>query len=209
VARIRPRLTRDMVLEAALGVIDESGLEACTMRAVATELGVEAMSLYWHVPGKDALLDGVVGRVLSEVAGEREDVDGWRENLAAFAHAFRAVMLRHPNVTLLIAARPLGAYAAAARMTEQAIARLEANGFARQTAIRAARSVARYVVGFVLAEVAGASRPEPAPTSSPALDELLAQVAGDDSGELFGFGLDVMLDGLGARLSLAPSADRG
>lgn len=201
--RTRPRLTSDAVLGAALGLIDEAGLEACTMRAVAAELGVEAMSLYWHVPGKDALLDGVVGLVLAEVADEREQLDDWRDDLAAFAHTFRGVMLRHPDVTALIAARPLGAYAAAARMTGKAIARLEAAGFDRQTAIRASRSVARYVVGFVLAEVAGGPGDPPAPPAAPAVDELLAQVAGDDPGELFGFGLEVMLDGLEARVRRA------
>ena len=88
-------------------------------------------------------------------------------------------------------------------MTEQGIARLEAAGFDRQTAIRASRSVARYVVGFTLAEAARPPGPAPAPTTSPALDDLLAQVAGDDQGELFGFGLEVMLDGLEARLRRA------
>jgi TetR/AcrR family transcriptional regulator, tetracycline repressor protein len=195
-SRTRPRLTTDAVLGAALGLIDDAGLEACTMRAVAAELGVEAMSLYWHVPGKEALLDGVVGLVLAEVADEREQLDDWRDGLAAFAHTFRGVMLRHPEVAALIAARPLGAYAAAARMTEKA-------GFDRRTAIRASRSVARYVVGFVLAEVAGGPGDPPAPTASPALDELLAHVAGDDPGELFGFGLEVMLDGLEARVRRA------
>lgn len=201
--RTRPRLTREAVLAAALTVIDEAGLEACTMRAVAAELGVEAMSLYWHVPGKEALLDGVVERVLAEVADEREELHDWRANLASFAHTFRDVILRHPNTVSLLASRALGAYAAAGRMTEQGIARLEAAGFDRQTAIRAARSVARYVVGFTLAEAARPPRPAPAPTTSPALDELLARVAGDDQGELFAFGLDVMLDGLEARLRRA------
>lgn len=195
----RPRLSRDAVLSAALTVIDEAGLEACTMRAVAAELGVEAMSLYWHVPGKDALLDGVVERVLDEVAAEHRPVGDWREGLAAFATTFRAVILRHPGVASLLAARPLGAYATASQLTEQGVARLEAAGFDRPTAIRAARTVARYVVGFTLAE---AARPleEPGPTSSPMLDELLDQVAHDDPGALFGFGLEVILDGLQARL---------
>jgi AcrR family transcriptional regulator len=203
VTRTRPRLTRDAVLAAALPVIDEAGLDACTMRAVAAELGVEAMSLYWHVPGKEALLDGVVERVLAEVSEQREETDDWRGSLAGFAHTFRDVVLRHPNTVSLLASRPLGAYAAAGRMAEQGIARLEAAGFDRATAIRASRSVARYVVGFTLAEAARPLGPAPAGTTSAALDELLAQVANDDPGELFGFGLEVMLDGLEARLRRA------
>jgi AcrR family transcriptional regulator len=200
VSRTRPRLSRDAVLAAALAVIDEAGLDACTMRAVAGELGVEAMSLYWHVPGKDALLDGVVERVLAEVAAELEEHDDWRQALSGFAHTFRDVMLRHPNTVVLMAARRLGAYAAAHTMTERGIAQLESAGFERVTAIRAARSVARYVVGFMLAEASDRGQ-DPAPTLSPAVDELLAQVAHDDPGELFEFGLQAMLDGLQAALT--------
>jgi TetR/AcrR family transcriptional regulator, tetracycline repressor protein len=199
VASRRPRLSRDAVLSAALLVIDEEGLEACTMRAVAAELGVEAMSLYWHVPGKEALLDGVVERVLAEVAEEHEPAGDWRTGLAGFATAFRRVILRHPGVAPLLASRPLGAYATASRLAEDGVRRLEAAGFDRSTAIDAARSVARYVVGFTLAE---AARPlaEPPPGSSPMMDELLGRVARDYPAALFHFGLEVMLDGLATRL---------
>lgn len=198
-SRTRPRLSRDAVLTAALTVIDEEGLDACTMRAVAAELGVEAMSLYWHVPGKDALLDGVVERVLGEVAAGLEEHEDWRRSLSGFAHTFRDVMLRHPNTVVLMAARRLGAYAAAHTITERGIAQLEGAGFDRVAAIRAARSVARYVVGFMLAEAGGRDQ-DPPPTASPAVDELLAQVANDEPAELFAFGLEAMLDGLEAAL---------
>lgn len=198
--RTRPRLSRDAVLTAALTLIDEAGLDACTMRAVAAELGVEAMSLYWHVPGKDALLDGVVERVLAEVAAEMDEPDDWRAGLEGFARTFREVTLRHPSTVVLMAARRLGAYAATRTITERGLARLEAAGFDRLTAIRAARSVARYVVGFMLAEAGRHDAPAPPPISSPAVDELLARVAGDEPGELFEFGLEIMLDGLEARL---------
>lgn len=194
------RLTRDAVLGAALAVIDDSGLEACTMRAVAAELGVEAMSLYWHVPGKEALLDGVVELVLAEVAAEGDEPGDWRARTAAFAEAFRDVILRHPNAVPLLAGRALGAYAAAARMAERGIVSLEEAGFDRATAIRATRTIARYVVGFTMAE-AGAA-PVPEGTSPPPLvEDLIARVAHDDPGELFSFGLETLLDGLEARLS--------
>ena len=79
------------------------------MRAVAAELGVEAMSLYWHVPGKEALLDGVVERMLVEVAPEVEHRDDWRDELYGLrATPTRGVLLRHPNAIPLLAGRPLG-----------------------------------------------------------------------------------------------------
>jgi AcrR family transcriptional regulator len=190
----RPRLTRDAVLGAAQSIIDEKGLDACTMRAVAADLGVEAMSLYWHVPNKDALLDGVVERILAELELDHpRDGDGMAA-LGAFARTFRRLILRHRNVVPLLVARPLPAYRAASRVTEQGIRALEDAGFDRQTAIRAARTLSRYVMGFTLAE----RPPEgaPPPSDSPALDELLTSVAVDDPEDLFEFGLETLLRGL-------------
>lgn len=190
------------MLQAALTIIDEGGLEACTMRAVAAELGVEAMSLYWHVPNKDALLDGVIERILVEVDQERAEHDDWRERLRDFARAFRRAILGHRNALPLIASRPLGAYLAAGRLTAAGIASLERAGFDRETAIRAARTVSRYVIGFTMGErmpPPGA----PPPTASPVLDDLLASVATDDHEELFEFGLETLVEGLAVRLRRA------
>ena len=100
----------------------------------------------------------------------------------------------------LLASRAAAAYAAAGRMAAGGIAALEDAGFDRPTAIRAARTVARYVVGFTLAEAGGAA-PAPRPGDlPPALAELLDAVARDDPEELFTFGLETLLDGLEARL---------
>lgn len=201
--RTRPSLSRDAVLEAALRVIDRGGLEACTMRAVAGELGVEAMSLYWHVDGKEALLDGVVERVLAEVPMASGTAGDWRAGLDAFARGFRGVALAHPRAVPLLAARARVAYAAAGRAAEGGLAGLEVAGFDRPTAIRATRTIARYVVGFTLAESGDRDAPAPPAStgSSPALDQLLEAVARDDPEELFSFGLEAILDGLEARLS--------
>ncbi len=199
----RPRLSRDAVLSAALTVIDEAGLEACTMRAVAAELGVEAMSLYWHVPGKEALLDGVAEKILEEVAAELRDAPDWRVGMESFAGTLRAVILRHPNAVSLIAARPLGTYAALGRMAETGMARMEAAGFDRDTTIRAGRTVTRYVLGFTLAEAARVALGPGPGAGPPGMDEVLAQIAADEPEDLFEFGLAVLLDGLEARLRRA------
>lgn len=202
-ARPRPGLTRDAILAAALGIIDESGLEACTMRAVAAELGVEAMSLYWHVPGKEALLDGIVERILGEVSVEREEIRDWRTRVVSFGESFHSVLLRHPNALPLIAGRPFGAYVAAGRMAEAGIASLEQAGFDRRSAIRAARTILRFVIGFTLLEV-GMQTPVATPLpEAPALADIMESVATDDPTELFNFGLETMVDGLEARLRRA------
>lgn len=204
VSRPRPALTRDAVLTAAMEIIDESGLEACTMRAVASSLGVEAMSLYWHVDGKEAIFDGIVEVILTEVANERlQDPEGWRSRMEAFGHAYHAVLLRHPNAIALIAGRPFGAYAAASRMAETGLPALIAAGFDRISAIRAVRTVSRFVLGFTLLEI-GMTRATTTPIAegSPIAD-IVEAVASDDPAELFRFGLETLVDGLEARLSRA------
>ena len=174
------------------------------MRAVAAHLGVEAMSLYWHVPGKEALLDGIVELMLGEVAAEHvEDPIEWRARMEAFGHAYHAVLLRHPNAIHLIAGRPFGAYVAASRMAETGLPTLVAAGFDQRSAIRAIRTVTRFVLGFTLLEVGTVQNPPPVPDPSSALAAIVEAVAGDDQAELFRFGLDSLIDGLEARLRRA------
>jgi TetR/AcrR family tetracycline transcriptional repressor len=200
VATPRPRLSRDAILDAALEIIDDGGLEACTMRAVAADLGVEAMSLYWHVPGKEALLDGVVQRMLS-TAPPYEHSPEWRAELNGIAHAIRGILLEHPNAIPLLAGRALGSYAAASKTVETAVETLERAGFDRATAIRASRTVYRYVVGFFLVE--GSQRPgsrPPSPATSPILADVADSVTGEPELDLFEYGLQTMLDGLEAGL---------
>lgn len=174
------------------------------MRAVAADLGVEAMSLYWHVPGKEALLDGVVLRMLSQ-APPYEHSPEWRTELNGIAHAIRSILLRHPNAIPLLAGRALGSYAAASATVETAVETLERAGFDRPTAIRASRTVYRYVVGFHLME--GTQRPNarpPASSTIPITSEILAEVADavmrEPSSDLFEYGLMTMLDGFEASL---------
>lgn len=193
--RTRPGLSRDAVLAAALAIIDESGIDACTMRAVAAELGVEAMSLYWHLPNKEALLDGVVELMLREVEFERDMVDDWQGAFTSFGHSFRRVVLRHPNVVHLLASRPIGAYVAAGTMAEHGLALLERAGFPRPCAIRAVRTLSRFVAGSTLLEVGAALAP-PAPRDGPALCDLLDAVTLDDPAELFDYGLQALIAGI-------------
>lgn len=198
-ARTRPGLTRDAILGAALNIIDENGLEACTMRAVAAELGVEAMSLYWHVPSKDALLDGVVELVLAEVEGEQGAVATWQESFMVFGHTFRGVLRRHPDVVPLVVSRAMTAYTAAAQSAQRALGLLEGAGFDRGTAVRVVRTMARFVVGSTLLELGAAGAPR-APRDEPALADLVDAVQTDDPAEFLTFGLETMIAGLEARL---------
>src|SRR5215208_3670812 len=105
VAERRP-LSRRRILEAAVRFVDREGLEALSMRKLGSELGVEAMSLYNHVPNKGALLDGMVEVLLGELEVPPED-EGWERRVREAYRAFRRLAHEHPNVCpLLITTRP-------------------------------------------------------------------------------------------------------
>jgi AcrR family transcriptional regulator len=92
-ARSRP-LTRDAVIAQAVALADESGVASLSMRALAARLGVEAMSLYHHVAGKDALLDAMVDSVFAEIRSPRPGA-AWHSELRERALSARTVLLRH------------------------------------------------------------------------------------------------------------------
>jgi AcrR family transcriptional regulator len=104
--RNRP-LARSKIIATALRLSDRKGAEALSMRSLAAELGVEAMSLYHHVPSKAMLLEGVADSLWTEVelasAGRRGD---WRAKLRRVARACRGVALRHPRTFALLLGRP-------------------------------------------------------------------------------------------------------
>jgi AcrR family transcriptional regulator len=77
----RPRLTKAAVVERALTLVDKTGLDALTMRKLATELGVTPMALYWHFRGKDELLQGLGERLWSEIDLTVDRADPWTEQI--------------------------------------------------------------------------------------------------------------------------------
>ncbi|GGT67312.1 TetR/AcrR family transcriptional regulator [Streptomyces lateritius] len=103
----RQGLTVDAVVEAAVGLADEGGLDALTMRAVAQRLGVTPMTLYTYVPGKAELLDLMLDAVFLKMPRTASGVDApWRERVTAVADENRALYLRHPWLAELRVHRP-------------------------------------------------------------------------------------------------------
>ena len=101
----RAQLTRQRVVEAAVELADRDGIESISMRRLAQELGVEAMSLYTHVRNKDDLLDGMADAVISEIPLSADGA-GWKSSLRQTALAARGVMLRHPWAPRTVETRP-------------------------------------------------------------------------------------------------------
>ncbi|MGB7861253.1 MAG: TetR/AcrR family transcriptional regulator C-terminal domain-containing protein [Acidimicrobiia bacterium] len=98
----RAPLSKELVLRGAVAVADAEGIEALTMRRLAEHLGVEAMSLYYHVANKEAVLDGVAETLVDEIQeelgdlGTGVDASSWKSTLREVLLSARKVMLRHP-----------------------------------------------------------------------------------------------------------------
>jgi AcrR family transcriptional regulator len=101
----RTPLTPQRIHLAALELVDRDGLDKLSMRRLAAELGVEAMSLYHHVADKGAVLDGVVATVLDEM--RLPEAGPWDERALVVLSELRRVVLAHPNVHLVVVERAL------------------------------------------------------------------------------------------------------
>lgn len=107
-APAKERLSRETVARAALELADAEGLDALTIRRLATGLGVTPMALYWHFKDKDALLDGMAEQLFSEVRlPEVVDGAGWDAELEAVLTALLAGLAAHPAVALMVKSRIL------------------------------------------------------------------------------------------------------
>lgn len=101
----RQRVTKDRLFETALAIVDAEGLEALTMRRLASEVGVEAASLYHHVPNKDALLDGVLVRMRAEIRIPDPIPEDWKDLMEAIFTEYGRVLAAHPNLVSLAGRR--------------------------------------------------------------------------------------------------------
>jgi AcrR family transcriptional regulator len=102
-----PKLTADSIVAAAIALLDRDGAGALTMRRLGAELGVEAMSLYRHLPSREALLDAVADGLAAEIAPDERAAD-WPDALRSLAGEIRAVARRHPAAFALVGVRMLG-----------------------------------------------------------------------------------------------------
>jgi AcrR family transcriptional regulator len=208
----RTPLTRRRILEAALALIDAEGLQALTMRRLGGELGVEAMSIYNHVPHKEAVLDGVAEIMLEEVELPPVHHDDWIGALKTACRSFRRVLLDHPNAMPLIGSRtevtPEGF-----RPVELSLGILKKAGFDAESMLLAHWLLVGYTLGHAGFQVSTPlADPEAAPAEIakrhqlldadefPNLFEALPYAAGCDFEAAYEFGLDTIIEGLKARL---------
>jgi len=206
-------LSRDQVLQAALTLADEAGVEALSMRRLAKTLGVEAMSLYGHVKHKEDLLDGLVDLVWGEIEYPEGD---WRESMRERAWSTRAALRRHRWAIGLMEARSNPGPNNIAEH-EKMLRVLREGGFTVALTARASSLLDAYVYGWALQEKAlpaelNAEVAERmlrfADTTTPYQAEMLREhiaTGGYDFEAEFAFGLGVILDGLSG-ISAPPPA---
>jgi TetR/AcrR family transcriptional regulator, tetracycline repressor protein len=175
----RQTLSRERIVATAIDFVDKRGLTALTMRRLGRELGVEAMSLYRYVNGREDLLEGMVDHMvgqlqLSPERSEAGTADGWQAYLQWLAHGVRGLARAHPNVFPLIATRhpaapwlrpPLRSLDVVEDFLETLISR----GFSDTRAVGAYRAFSSFLLGHLLLE-ASMLGAQTAPAEEP-LDE--------------------------------------
>jgi TetR/AcrR family tetracycline transcriptional repressor len=158
----RPTLSRDRIIDTAIAFVDRHGLATLSMRRLGKELGVEAMSLYRYVNGREDLLEGITDRLVAELHLDRHDLqlkptDGWQAYLQWLAHGVRTLARQHPNVFPLIATRhpaapwlrpPLRSL----RVVEDFLSVLISRGFSDTRAVVAYRAFSSFLLGHLLLE---------------------------------------------------------
>lgn len=149
-----PKLSRDVIVEAAFEVLDEVGIDGLTVRALATQLGVKAPALYWHLANKQAVLDEMGTEVASRIQrslGDLDDGATLADAVRAYALAARAEYLRHRDGARTFSGTRL-TDPELLRDREVALARWVDQGYSIEQLTDAFEIITAYTVGFVIEE---------------------------------------------------------
>lgn len=155
------KLTRDLIIETALRQIDESGAQSLSMRSLARELGVEAMSLYRYVHGREDLLEGIVAYLMGNLTTNLDaGITGhWQGFLQAVAHEVHAIAVDHPKAFPLVATRhPAAPWLRpplrSVEVVDTFLTTLIGHGFSDEQAVAAYRAFSSFLLGQLLLESA-------------------------------------------------------
>lgn len=201
-------LSRERLLQAALRLADEGGIESLSMRKLAQELGVKAMSLYNYVNNKDDLLDGIVDIVISQIEVPSLETD-WKQAMRQRAISAHEVLLRHPWSIMAIMSR-VNLGPAMLRYVDATLGCLHKAGFSFELADHAWNAIDSHIYGFTLQEI---NFPLEAAEYSPTAESFLPHIPADQYPSLnrlsrhiiegdydglhdFEFGLELLLNGL-------------
>ncbi|MCC7450578.1 MAG: TetR/AcrR family transcriptional regulator C-terminal domain-containing protein [Anaerolineae bacterium] len=217
--QMKVALNTDQIVQAALQLLDQMGLDGLTMRRLADNLGVKAASLYWHVKDKDELIV-LLANALCGSLNAPDPARSWREQLAQFADEYRRRLLSHRDAArvMLLSGPPSGANRL--DLVEMLLGVLLKAGYSAQDAAFGSFLLNDYVTTFVMEETrdtdlptedsAGEALPEEADTNwidmlppdrYPNIRTLAPHWRSVNMDEQFRFGVEVLLDGLEKRLT--------
>ncbi|WP_416062230.1 TetR/AcrR family transcriptional regulator [Rhodococcus indonesiensis] len=149
-----PLLSRPLIRDTALRLVDEHGLDELSMRKIAAELGVRAPSLYSHYANKDELLDDIADRIGESVDVGGFDTDDWQDALRRWARSYRAALAEHPNLVPFLARSP-GRRELALDHANAVHGGLTRCGWPPRTATLIGASIKYLVVGSAIASFSG------------------------------------------------------
>ena len=212
----RTPLSRDRVLRAAVAIADADGIDAVTMRRIGDALGAEAMSLYYHVSNKAALLDGIVELVMTEINDVVDRIDlpaaEWKAAMRRRILSAREIMLRHPWAPRLFETRTTMS-PEVVRYHDRLVGLMHSGGFSYDLVHHALHALGSRALGFsqeLFDPSAGAGAESDRmlvdlADQLPNLVGMLGEIAHDDPDSRLGwcddqaefeFALDLILDGL-------------
>ena len=210
--KAREPLTRDRVLEAAVGLADREGVDSLSMRRLAAELGVVPMALYKHVANKDEMLDGMIDVVVGEI-DPPSDAAEWKTAVRERILSARRALLRHPWASRVMESRTTPTPTVVAYM-DSMIGMFRAGGFSIDLTHHAMHAMGSRLMGFTqelfndntdVDPGAEAEMYEAMAEAYPWINELYMAVTHDESSVVgpgcddqfeFEFALDLLLDGL-------------
>lgn len=210
----REPLSRERVLRTAMMLADRDGLDALSMRRLAAELGVEAMSLYYHVRNKDGILAGIADLALAEVDPPTGSSD-WKVDVRRSAISYHETLLRHPWVTRVPSTGE--ASVVQLRYMDLLLKRLREAGLSPELTHHAYHALDSHIIGSALwlarippkAELDAMARNALAQIPPDIYPDLVLHIEQHLSGaarglKFFEFGLDLLLEGIERRRLAVP-----
>ncbi|CAN5360737.1 TetR/AcrR family transcriptional regulator C-terminal domain-containing protein [soil metagenome] len=187
-AKPRGRLDRELIVTTAIKFMDSHGVEELTMRKLGAELGVEAMSIYRYVPGREDLLEAVVAHLLDGLTDrlDAELTETWQGYVQAYAHEVREVAMAHPSIFPLVATKHPSAPwlrppLRSVELVEDFLGTLSGHGFADDKLVDTYRSFTSFLLGHLLLEC-GIRGAKTSPVEEP-LDEGSADIPHRDGAD--------------------------
>lgn len=187
-----PLISKRETLETALRIIDEEGIDALSMRRLATELNVNGASFYYHFHNKDEIIVGAAELALDDMRAPRDTGEDWRTWIIRNARLYRKALLNHPDLAMVMLRR--GRLRIGLRRLDASVKRLEQQGVPIEATWAIIEALETFALGSALAEANNGQNPE-IPPEYASLHQAVAQ-RGSTLEENFEIGARAIVDGI-------------